>query len=111
MWVESETSSLKWLQLHVYSYALKLWNSPAWLEEVLMELYVGDSENARWWFVRKSGTKAVCQMIWKKKGMITKNVSPTHKWMGDELRDLYLIQVKNLHAIFFCNVQLLKHQL
>lgn len=62
----------------------------------------------------------VCEKIWdqgslpndlEKKGMITKNVSPTHKWMGDELRDLYLIQVKNLHAIFFCNVQLLKHQL
>jgi hypothetical protein len=50
------------------------------LEEVLMELYVGDSENARWWFVRKSGTKAVCQMNWKKKRSPRIYLPHTSEW-------------------------------
>lgn len=46
----------------------------------------------------------VCEKIWdqgslpnelEKKEMITKNISPTQKWMGDELRVFFLIQVKN----------------
>lgn len=52
-----------------------------------MELYVGDSENARWWFVRKSGTKAVCQMNWKKKDH-QEYISPTQvngRWIKSSL--------------------------
>lgn len=56
-----ERSTLKWLQLHVYFHGPKPRNSLACLQEVLKGLYVGDSGNARWRFLRKSGTRAVSQ--------------------------------------------------
>lgn len=84
-WVVGEKSTLKWLQLRVYSHAPELWNSPACLEEVLTKLYVRDSKNARWQFVRKSGTVAASQKQWtgkkkKKDDHQEYTTSTTNEW-------------------------------